>query len=594
MPKNIVFAVRQCSRCVKFLIAFWLLLSFGVPAFCQDKPEVGRIEPLSGRSSQYEAHKLGPIFSQARVIPEAESHSASVDIDPETPPLPKGPSRPWTSIGKPTSVNQPRRLNGGGPGDPSDFTIDWQVKVNTSAWETNVASAGNVLLFTANYGDAFSGDRGRTFVGIDPFGFMADLPGGYASAFCCDQVVQYVPQIDRFIWVLQQNPVNNANVYRIAYASPTNVQATNGKVWNKFDLTQAAANVTGSWFDYPEIAVGSTYLYLACNLVAGPNGGKGLIARIPLASFQASGSGGSPMGGEYVVVDRWNHRPVQSAFQAEAIFAGLKSDSELEMIGWDQRLRTVIVPIHTITEDFESTTPNGNDWLGSGVPPQDCSKPPFIGIPPSCSKYSAKVFGATEVDNNTIWVAWSAGRDSLLFAQPHIEGAVLDSVTLKLTRQFLIYSTDYAYAYPTLATSTSNEVGITFAIGGGSISPNWGIGFLTPDTFLWTIESGIGKNLGAGGHYLGIRPTPDSPCFAATGNVTVSSTEQDAYLVLFGRLDGPHCTPVARSGGPTGGAGGSPAGPRCNGPGLPPCWSPPPGVRCGSVSNPCRGTHTNQ
>jgi hypothetical protein len=65
--------------------------------------------------------------------------------------------------------------------------------------ETNVVSNGKVVFATGNYFAALSLDGGTHFDYLDPTTVFPTADGG----FCCDQVLEYSPQIDRFFWVLQ-------------------------------------------------------------------------------------------------------------------------------------------------------------------------------------------------------------------------------------------------------------------------------------------------------------------------------------------------------------------------------------------------------
>src|SRR5206468_829161 len=65
--------------------------------------------------------------------------------------------------------------------------------------EPSEASAGRVVWYTGNNSVAFSVDSGATFTKVDP---RLMFPEG-DTPFCCDQVVLYAPQINRFIWFMQ-------------------------------------------------------------------------------------------------------------------------------------------------------------------------------------------------------------------------------------------------------------------------------------------------------------------------------------------------------------------------------------------------------
>jgi hypothetical protein len=234
--------------------------------------------------------------------------------DPAEParPVPVGPLRPWGSSGSPTSPQGIRSQSARPPSsgiitDSTDPLLLVSSVLQPNLWETNAASSGDVVLFTGNWNDAFSLDGGKTFAELNPFAMLSGFPAG----FCCDQVVQYVPKIDRFIWVLQAkaDPSTNENEYRIAFASPESIKANRASVWNYYNLTPKQLNFPGFYYDYPEIAVGDSYLYISFNVVGA---GKAVIARIPLTSFLTNATGTSAPAEFIPIADGWWIRPVQN------------------------------------------------------------------------------------------------------------------------------------------------------------------------------------------------------------------------------------------------------------------------------------------
>jgi hypothetical protein len=78
-------------------------------------------------------------------------------------------------------------------------------------------TGGGVVFATANWSAAYSTD-GINFKALDPTKIFPDD----AIGFCCDQIVQYVPSIDCFVWLLQ------GTGYRLAIASPSAIINSNG------------------------------------------------------------------------------------------------------------------------------------------------------------------------------------------------------------------------------------------------------------------------------------------------------------------------------------------------------------------------------
>jgi hypothetical protein len=84
-------------------------------------------------------------------------------------------------------------LNGNEIVGPKDFNQ----RVDEIVSEPSGASTGDGVVFsTANWVAAYSDDGGGSFTQLDP---TTVFPND-AVGFCCDQIVQYVPSINRFIW----------------------------------------------------------------------------------------------------------------------------------------------------------------------------------------------------------------------------------------------------------------------------------------------------------------------------------------------------------------------------------------------------------
>src|SRR6266542_2517003 len=120
--------------------------------------------------------------------------------------------------------------------------------------EPSGASGGGVIFVTANSFAAYSTNGGSSFTPLNPSTiFPADAIG-----FCCDQIVQYVPSIDRFIWLLQ------GNGFRLASASPASIISSGGTAWTYWNLpSNIFSQPTGTGVDYPDLSVGDNSLYLS-------------------------------------------------------------------------------------------------------------------------------------------------------------------------------------------------------------------------------------------------------------------------------------------------------------------------------------------
>jgi hypothetical protein len=404
------------------------------------------------------------------------------------PPSAKGPAAPVLFL-----QNNALGINGGLIAEPSG------------------ASGGGVVFVSANWFAAYSTDGGNTFTKLDPTTiFPADAVG-----FCCDQIVQYVPPIDRFIWLLQGNGV------RIASASPADIINSGSTAWTYWNLTPDIFGQTV--FDYPDLSVGNNYLYMSWN-ADGENPGH-QVARTSLAGLQAGGTIGidytnpsdSPMA---------SYAKLMQNTLDEIFWAGHNNNSNMRVFSLAEGSNTYFwrdIEISTFAtfESISSTTPDGKDWL-------TMLRDDNVNF----------IIGATRVSNQ-LWFAWTAGRDSN-FQQPHVEMVTLDrNNNFNVIQQVQIWNNDYAFAYPALATNPcTGEVGLSLMFGGNGNYENHVVGFWGDFIVYATTASNVGTM--RSGDYVSIRQAPvtdgNGTLFTAFGyGLNSVPPEIDIRYVLFGR-----------------------------------------------------------
>jgi hypothetical protein len=185
-------------------------------------------------------------------------------------PAPDVPRGPFRGFLVPGDAMKPLDFSSGGGGgaggdDPvvfGEFTIygtDGTPKSTTAA-DISGAESGSVVMATANRYVSYSTDAGSTFQSLDPTTIFDNTADG---GFCCDQIVQYAPSIDRFIWLMQfSTGTNGKNRLRIAAASPETVVSSKCTSWTYWDLTTDGLGVTTTaadatagnhWLDYPNV-----------------------------------------------------------------------------------------------------------------------------------------------------------------------------------------------------------------------------------------------------------------------------------------------------------------------------------------------------
>lgn len=471
------------------------------------------------------------------------------------PVVPAGPLRGSLAPEVPPLELRDYRGGAGGAANPVRFIVDTGVgsKLPISGFPPDPSGApGNgVVLISANTSAAYSTDDGNTFTTLNPTKIFPSAPNRDAAGnlldngLCCDQVIQYVPSIDRFIWLMQfcgsgaatpgGNCLQGVNRLRIAAASPADIKNSKGTAWTYWDLTSAGLNLGNRAMDYPDMAVGANSLYVSADSVG--SGGL-VVVRIPLAQIQAGGS---------ITFDFTN--PSNPSGQGAAYGSHLCQNVS-DTIFWAGHYNTSKLRVFSMKEgenryswrdvdhdsypstDFSSLCPDNNDWLN------------FVGT----QFGAAAVIGVTLVGNE-VWFAWTAGRGGG-FGHPHIQVVQIDINTFKKTKQWQIWNPDHAFAYPSLATNTAGEVGIALAWGGGKkYYASFAVGILG-DFVVWYSEasdatdatnSGAGSN-GRWGDYVTCRRAhPDGNLYSGTGYAVLkktppaTGTQFNPRYILFGR-----------------------------------------------------------
>lgn len=308
-----------------------------------------------------------------------------------------------------------------------------------------VVMSGNTFL-------AYSKDGGATFPDaqiVRPGNVYKDSPDG---GFCCDQIIQYVPGINRYVWLIQtKQAATGPNRLRIALASPENLLNTGALAWTYYDLSSATFGIGNNWLDYPDLAVGNNYLYVSVDEV-----GTGLIvARLPLADLAA---------GKNTTVEYTKPEDGKTAYGGHlsqnaldgVYWAGHNTDSNMRIFrmpegGNKYFWQSLNVKTWAKNNNYTSNAPDNLDWLAFGFP-------------------RASVMGAVRrAGANDLWLAWGAGRDNN-FAQPHIEMARFSrnaDGSVAFNNQVQIWNAANAFQYPALNTDSADHLAVGLAWGGG-------------------------------------------------------------------------------------------------------------------------------
>jgi hypothetical protein len=395
--------------------------------------------------------------------------------------------------------------------------------------DVNAAANAGVVLYSYNSRAKLSTDSGRTFTIINPTtifpsGPVNDATGtNISGGFCCDQIIQYVPSINRFIWFMQfcgngtSGCLSGRNIIRVAAASTADVINSGGTAWTYWDITSTQVGATTGALDYPDVSVGNNWIYISSDAV-----GTGLIVmRLPLNEirtgagftfwFTNAGDGGNAYGGH-----------VSQNTGDEAFWAGHVSNSRMRLFSWKESetvYRWRDRDINSWIQAYSSSTPTGVNWLAFGFP-------------------GNAVLGLTR-RGNEVWYAWNAGAGGG-FTNAHIQVVKVRTSDYSVIEQMQIWNNDYSFAYPCFATNTDGEVGISLGWGGRTTEAHHAAGFMGDFVVYYPRLSTSSVN--RYGDYLSIRRfNSNGRWFDAAGYTTQNNPPpaggqfQDVHYILFGR-----------------------------------------------------------
>jgi hypothetical protein len=403
----------------------------------------------------------------------------------------------------------------------AELTQPGQKQLASTVGEPSVAVNGQVVMYTGNWYAARSVDGGASFQYIDPFTSFPDPPN---LGYCCDQVVNYISSIDTFVWLLQYGPKSGPeadNIQRLAFAKTADVAKGN---WRLFDITTASLGLSGKFLDFPDLAVGTTFLYVTSNVFTPQGQSAGaVVVRLRISDIAS----GKVTVQTFPSTDLNSFRVTQNC-ETKAYFAAHLDSSTLRVFTWDDNDPTptstdVGVARWLGGQGYQSTTPDGQRWL---------------------DRVDPRITGATFVPQTTLgpelWFAWSVDRGSNQRPNAFVQIARLDG-NLTLIENINIFDLDSATAYGALSTNSENEVGVSYMIGGGPKFPSHMVAILTgirQDVLTKAGDRGTAD--GQWGDYLTLRPVPGTKLFAATGytmNGTADGSNRDVTprYVVFGR-----------------------------------------------------------
>ena len=225
----------------------------------------------------------------------------------------------------------------------------------------SLAVSGQVVFYTGNWYAAVSSDGGKNFQYIDPYNALPELPN---FSFCCGQVVNYIPAIDTFVWLLNYSAQNSGDfIQRLAYAKSADVLT--GK-WHVHDITPQTLGESGVNLNYGDLAVGANNLYVTMNIFTSEGRSIGsAVVRIPFLGFTSG-----QVTEQVFVSKEFNSFRLAQNCRTTALFAAHQDTSTLAVFSWDESQPQPVKSLIEVARwvggsGYVSKGPDGLAWLGA-------------------------------------------------------------------------------------------------------------------------------------------------------------------------------------------------------------------------------------
>ena len=428
--------------------------------------------------------------------------------------VPKGPARGnMTPEGKQYGARALKPKDPGGSGDsqaPLFFRQYDEIRDATPSAhlfnpEPSVAEHGQTVMTTGNFWMSLSKDGGQNFTSVNPTTIFPEDYGG----FCCDQVLNYVPQFDMFVWLLQYRSSGGVNAIRIAVQTTEAVRNSNGTAWTYWDFTNTTFASSGA-LDYNDMSFGERFLYWSSSVAGGANR---YVIRVPLQELRAMGTVNFQFTGSTSAY--WSH--VTQNGRGGVYWAGHVNNSTLKvysMMDGDGFYSWRDVPINSWPNDpISSIAANGTDWL------QDASWKTYV--------------RAAAVRGDTAYFAWNASKGGG-FPQPHVQIAQINTTTWALQSQVQIWNPDFAFAYPYFETNAEGQLGMIVAFGGGTFNASSGVGVWGDFVIYYPRLSNLSQN-NYGHYHTARRSGSDGMQWVGAGYTHQADGSVLPYYVRFSR-----------------------------------------------------------
>jgi hypothetical protein len=341
------------------------------------------------------------------------------------------------------------------------------------------ATAGGVAMYTVNTEAAISTDFGDTWRRESLTGLFPQDDGG----LCCDQVVQYLPNPNLLVWLLQYratnvgtaaNPVNGTNRLRLAWTTPARAGSGFRSAWTWIDLTSAALEIGGDWMDYPSLSYSNNFVYVNVDRVPGngnPRTDRRVTARVQVPDMQnCFDRGGCSVGFDYLPGGAQSpnlvkSHLVQSISNNTMYWAGPRDTSNIDVWSWPDnsmqaRARTVGVTRWAWdTASLNALGPDNRNW----------------------NVWGGRIIGAAMTNPQGgpfLYFAWTSGRQTdRTRAQPYVRIAKINANTFARADELEVWNPTIGFSAAGLASGGGDELAMALAYGSTTEYARQAVGF---------------------------------------------------------------------------------------------------------------------
>jgi hypothetical protein len=433
----------------------------------------------------------------------------------------------------------------GGAGDPVVVTQynpqGTAANVGTPP-DPNAARNGNVILLSYNTRVMLSTNGGTSYVELDPTTIFPSGPTKDAAGnlldngLCCDQIIRYVPKIDRFVWLMQfcgtgtGGCLTGINKVRIASASTQDIVTGAGATgWTYWDLASATFNLSNTTMDYPDLAVGDNFLYFSADAVS-----QGLlVVRIPLNQIRDSQT-----------INMGYTTPSDgTATDGSTAYGSHISQNAGDTVFWAGSPKNTQIRVFSMTESsnqYSSRDIDIDSWPNGTI---------TLNAPDGVDNFSFgwpgnAITGVTRRSNTEVWFAWNASSNAN-FKNAHVEIVEINTSNFTKITQWQIWNDSYAFVDPYLATNGNGEVGISLAWGAANTNYMSNAVGILGDFIVWYPELSTASPVASQirlGDYFSVSRNPGNPLlYDASGYAVLKQAAPatgwyfDPYYIQFGR-----------------------------------------------------------